>query len=221
MNDVTERSETIEAAEVLASKVEKYTVVKDETHAALVGEFRARLNAHIKALDTERLEMGEGARRTLARINEKYNAKINELKGYLAQVDSGLRTYLAEQRRKAEEAERARRQAEIEAASAREAELAQAAELGIEAPPPPPPEPLPPAIVTNITGTAGSKVGTREVWKYRIVDIKKVPEQYLVPPEERVNKAVLNALAKSQKENAKVKGIEFYAEDTIQSRIVQ
>lgn len=216
-----ERTEVIEVAEVLADKAQKYTVVRDEADAALVGEFRARLNAHIKALDKERLEMGEGARQTLARINAKYNDKINELKGYLKQVDTGLRDYLTEQRRKAEEAERARRAAEEEARRAREAELAEAEKLGIEAPPEPEPEPPPPAVTTNITGSAGSKVSTREVWKYRIVDIKKVPEAYLVPPEDRVNKSVLNALAKSQKDQAKVKGIEFYCEDTIQSRVLR
>lgn len=216
----TERTEVIEAADVLAEKAAKYTHVTDENHAALVGEFRARLNDHIKALDKERLEMGAGARETLARINAKYNEKIEELRTYLKQVDSGLRVFLQDQRRRAEEAERARQEAERAAAKARAAEVKAAEKAGIE---PPPPEPPPPVVTipTKIVGTAGSKVGTREVWKYRITNISKVPAAYLVPPEERVNKSVLNALAKSQKDKAKVPGIEFYCEDTIQSRVVQ
>lgn len=51
------------------------------------------------------------------------------------------------------------------------------------------------------------------------MNIKQVPEAFLVPPEERVNKAALNALARSQKDKAKVKGIEFYSEETLQSRV--
>lgn len=213
----------IEAAEVLIEKASNYQTIKTEADASLVGEYRARLNKHITDLDNERLEMGKGLRDTLAKINEKFNTPINLLKQKLAQVDAVLRAYLAEQRRLADEAEARRKEAEETARREREREVQQAAELGIEAPAPLPPPVMTDVVMpspTKIAGTYGSKIGTREVWKYKIVDIKKVPEAYLVPPEERVNKSVLNALAKSQKGNASVRGIEFFCEDAMTSRVV-
>lgn len=218
--DIAGRSETIEAAEVLAERASKYFSVADDAQASLVGEFRAQLNAKIKDLDAERLDMGSGLRASLEKINAKYNGKITELKSILSRVDAGLRTYLVEQRRRAEEAERERVEAERRAREDQAAAEAQAAEAGVE-PPPPVVFEAPPPVETKITGTMGSRVSTRDVWKWRITDIKKVPEQYLVAPEDRVQKSVLNALAKSQKENARVKGIEFYCEDTITSRVVR
>lgn len=73
--------------------------------------------------------------------------------------------------------------------------------------------PLPAA--NRVVGAFGSTVGKKANWKWRIVDITKVPESFLVAPEERVQKSTLNALAKSQKEKASVPGVEFYSEDSI------
>ena len=48
-------------------------------------------------------------------------------------------------------------------------------------------------------------------------DISKVPEQYLLPPEERIQKGPLNLIAKRDQETAHVPGIEFYYEDSLSS----
>lgn len=212
--------ELIEAAEVLLERAGKFQVIQSEEDAALAAEFRARVNQQIKDLDAERLDMGAGIRATLEKINARFNAPIQALKGKLAAVDGAIKAYMIQQRALAEAAEKARR--EQEAQRQREIEEARKAAEAAGQPAPPEPEPVPviyEAPTNKIEGTFGSKVGTREVWKYRIVDIKKVPEAFLVPPEERVNKAALNALARSQKDKAKVKGIEFYSEETLQSRV--
>lgn len=70
----------------------------------------------------------------------------------------------------------------------------------------------------RVAGSFGSKTTMRDNWTYRIVDITKVPEAFLVAPEQRVQKATLNAMARSQKAAASVPGIEFYNDPTIQSR---
>lgn len=59
----------------------------------------------------------------------------------------------------------------------------------------------------RVAGSFGSKTTMRDNWTYRIVDITKVPEAFLVAPEARVQKAA-----------ASVPGIEFYNDPTIQSR---
>lgn len=225
VEDRPEAMNLIEAAEVLIGKAEKYQVIETDADAAVIGEFRARVNQHIKDLDKERLEMGDGLRSTLDKINAKFNESIRRLREKLDRADYLLRKYLADKRAR-EEAER--REAERKAREEQErrdveqrAAEEEAAKLGIEPPPPLPVvvEALP-AVSSGLTGSFGSRVGTRENWKYRITNIKKVPETYLVPVEDRVNKSVLNALARSQKDKAAVPGIEFYNEESIQSRVV-
>jgi hypothetical protein len=68
-----------------------------------------------------------------------------------------------------------------------------------------------------VTGVLGSKTGIRKVWKYRISDFSKIPDEWLIPEEERLAKGKLNAVAKRDQENAYVPGIEFYSEDTLSS----
>ena len=53
----------------------------------------------------------------------------------------------------------------------------------------------------------------RKVWKCRIVDAKAVPAEFLMP-----NEKALDAYAKSMKADAKVPGVEFYAEDSLAIR---
>lgn len=224
--------ELIEAAEVLLERAGKFQVIQSDADAGLAAEYRARVNQQIKELDAERLDMGAGLRETLLKINARFNAPIEALKAKLGIVDLALKSYIANQRALAEAAERARREQEEQLRqdeARRKAEYDAAIEAARVAnlPPPPEPEPAPPVVLEpkpefatkTIGGTYGSRVGTREVWKYRIVDIKKVPESFLVPVEDRVNKAALNALARSQKDKAKVKGIEFYSDENLQSRV--
>jgi hypothetical protein len=223
--------ELIAAAEVLLDRAGKFQVIQTPAEAELAAEYRARVNQQIKDLDAERLDMGAGLRETLLKINTRFNAPIEALKAKLGIVDLALKGYMAQQRALAEAAERARREQEEarkreEARRLAEIEAARKAAEEANLPPPEPeplpapiPDPVPEFTTTRIEGSYGSKVGTREVWKYRIADIKKVPEQFLVPVEDRVNKGALNALARSMKDKAKVKGIEFYADETLQSRV--
>jgi len=81
----------------------------------------------------------------------------------------------------------------------------------------------------TIQGTYGSTSTQKDNWKYRLIDtpeqpaavsIKLVPEEYLVEPEARLNKSVLNAKARSVKKasTTAVPGIEIYNEPFEQSR---
>lgn len=196
--------ELIEAAEVLLERAGRFQVIQSEEDAALAAEFRARVNQQIKDLDAERLDMGSGIRATLEKINARFNTPIAALKAKLSAVDGAIKAYMAQQRALAAAAEQARQ----EQAAGGFVVIDEASNVPVEV-----------WDTTKITGSYGSKVSTREVWKYRIVDIKKVPEAFLVPVEERVNKSALNAMARSMKGEAKVKGIEFYCEETLQSRV--
>jgi colicin import membrane protein len=53
----------------------------------------------------------------------------------------------------------------------------------------------------------------RKVWKARVIDPALVPDQFKV-----INEKALDAYAKSMKQDAKVPGVEFYAEDSLAIR---
>lgn len=213
-----EAIEKVEASLVLVEASERFLTIKDQDTASVAAEWRARAQAHAKALNDERLLMTEGARATVKRINDAFNEKIDELKRQIAKVDKAL---LAFQREQQEQARRQREELERAQREERERLEAEAKEQGLEAPPEPPPivpvEPTPEPPRT-IQGSHGSKTSTRDNWKYRVVDISQVPEDYLVPPEERINKSVVNALVRSQKDKTNIPGIEVYNEPIITSR---
>lgn len=53
----------------------------------------------------------------------------------------------------------------------------------------------------------------RQIWKARVVDSALVPDQFKV-----INEKALDAYAKAMKQDAKVPGVEFYAEDSLAIR---
>lgn len=211
-----------DGAAVLLEKADSYLEINDQEHSEKAGEFRARLNKQIKDLDKERQNMTEGARKTVLMINDTFKAVMEPMKAKLALVDTGIRGWfkkLEEQRWAEERAEAERvRLAKEEAAKTAKA----AKDAGLEPPEPPPTmvAPVVEEVAKSIQGSHGSTTGMRDNWKYRLTDIKLVPETYQVAPADRLNKSVLNALARSQKGKAEVPGIEFYNEPTVASRVM-
>lgn len=67
-------------------------------------------------------------------------------------------------------------------------------------------------------GTLGSKTKLKPVMNYRITDIKLVPEQYLIAPEDRLVKALVRA---NMNANVAIPGIEYFEEFTTSSRASQ
>jgi hypothetical protein len=178
-----------------------------EARAAREAEER-RLQAEIEAkrrADIARLQAEESARRAAEAVQKAAERGSDRAKAEAARAQKAAEdAKAAAERAENERAERERAAAiERQQAEQRALELASAPAV---------------ANTKSIGGTFGSKTGSRENWKYRVVDITKVPENFLVAPEERVQKATLNALARSMKAAAKVDGIEFYNEPVLQSR---
>jgi hypothetical protein len=181
------------AAVELAASGGTLVTIDDEETARVAGEYRAQAQKLIKDLDAERLEMTAGARATVEAINGKFNEQIDALKAKERAISKAISNYMdrrdAEQRRQREEAARAAREEQQQ----REAI---AAERGEEAPPPPPPKPVVQTDPFKLHGSHGSTTSQRDNWKYRLVDITKVPEHLLVLPEDRIAKAIANAAVK-------------------------
>ncbi len=67
------------------------------------------------------------------------------------------------------------------------------------------PVPIVPRKVEKVKG-----VSFKEIWKFKIVDIKKVPRQYLI-----VDEKTLGNIARSTKGKVKIAGVEFYSEKSV------
>lgn len=65
-----------------------------------------------------------------------------------------------------------------------------------------------PRVAPEIPKVAG--ITTRRTWRHRIIDPTAIPREYLKPDD-----ALLAQVAMSQKENARVPGVEFYVEESV------
>ena len=64
------------------------------------------------------------------------------------------------------------------------------------------------SVPSKVEKQAGE--GSRKIWKYRIINVDKIPRAFMEPSD-----SLLKAMATSQKEKAKVDGVEFYYETSI------
>jgi hypothetical protein len=175
--------ELIDGALELAGHAERFAVIESDEVAAVAGEYLARNRKHVKLLDEERLEMTSGARETIERINTKFNERINDLRAKDKTVEGALKVWMRKKEQDARAAQAAER--------ARLAEAAEKAGTEVALPAAPPPS-------KTLHGSHGSSVTLRDNWKWRVVDISRVPETFLVAPEERIQRTMMNSAAKAK-----------------------
>lgn len=232
--------EIISDMDMLEDKLTNMPNVASDDEAEIVSEYRAQFRAKATALDKERLQMTEGARSTVSMVNDKYRAIIERAKRCTQLADNKLLPYMQERERKRREADAERERqlreereaqrrsddAEAEArriaAETQDAEALKDAETtvkeareGLDAlrrTPVAKPE------KKSVEGVLGSSTGMMKVWRYRITDFSKVPDEWLIPEEDRLHKGKLNTVAKRDQVNAHVPGIEFYFDEVLASR---
>ena len=229
----------LENMKALEDALDNMPPVKTAEDAELVSEYRAQSKKQAKGLNDERLSMTAPLREVTTRLNQKYNVHIEQAERAAKLCDNLLLPYMQEQRQireAAEQEERERKAAADKARREEEAAIAEAQRIASETQDTAAlaraeeqvnksraalnqlrTRPLAPTPAKSITGALGSKTGLRKVWKYKVVDITKVPEQYLVDPEDRIRKVELKAIAQKDQDNAFVPGIEFYYKDTLSS----
>ncbi len=83
-------------------------------------------------------------------------------------------------------------------------EMTQAADATLAAPIPEPTVYVPPTV-PKVAG-----VQTRQVWKYRIVDVSLIPRLFLMPDEK-----LIAAHARNSRDNAWIPGVQFYSEPNV------
>ncbi|MFA5298154.1 MAG: hypothetical protein WC389_08110 [Lutibacter sp.] len=222
-----EAKKVIEQTEIMVKSYDNYIVISQDNYND-AGEALKTIKTKYKEVDELRKSLTKPLDDSKKRIMELFGKPLD----FLTKAESSVKTAmlkwqqeqerlrraeearLAEIQRKAtEELERKAREAEAKAASlktakAREAAEANAAALREQA-----------AAVASVVPVVESKVeavsgiSTRKVWKFRIVDVNKIPREYMIPDEKFIGK-----MAEATKGTKKIDGIEFYSEDIIAAR---
>lgn len=196
MENIIEQQEQFRTEVLTAAKAE-IAVVDQQTYVAA--------NGLISKLQGVKKEVTARFAEPKKKAAEAHKAVCELEKSFLAPVEDAIRRlkdqttrwYAAEQQRIAAEEERRRKEAEEMAALAAEAEATGDSETAAEA--------VVAAVIESATCTAMPKVsGTamREVWHAVVVDIEKIPREYMI-----VNQAALDKIAQATKGALAIPGV--------------
>ena len=198
MENIIEQQEQFRTEVLTAAKAE-IAVVDQQTYVAA--------NGLISKLQGVKKEVTARFAKPKKKAADAHKAVCELEKSFLAPVEDAIRRlkdqttrwYAAEQERIRAEEERRRKEAEELAALAAEAEAAGDSETAAEA--------VVAAVVESATVTAMPKVaGTsmREVWHAVVVDITKIPREYLI-----VDQSMLDRVATATKGAVPIPGVRF------------
>lgn len=154
---------------VVTKSADKFLKVTSEATRAEASEFTVAVKRRITRIEELRVQFVKPLNDHVKNINAMFKAQSQPLEVIYDRVDSAIRNYSREQ---------------IMAARAEEERLAKLREKKNErreeAGKPIDLTPLPVVEVpSNVVAVDGGKVVTKMVWKYRVVDINKVPREML------------------------------------------
>lgn len=215
-----EATKATEQAVVVLDNAHQITITNQQGYDA-GAEFVVEVKKRYKALDAKEKEMTGPLNKAKGVILDLFRKPKSMYKEAEMFVKDRLIVYEDEQERiRKEQEEQLRRQAEVEEARQKkvleedankfaeewEDEKAeelrkQAKEIHIEAPVLAPRTEIP------------KGVSYRKNWKFRIVDINKLPRKYMIP-----NEKLLGDFARATKGTIQIEGIEFYYEKIVSSR---
>jgi uncharacterized membrane protein YqiK len=222
-----EAEQVIKETEIMVKNYDNYIV---STQASYDGAGES-----LKAIKTKYKEVDE-LRKSLTKPLDDSKKKIMELFGrpldFLAKAELAVKSAMlkyqqeqerirraeeerlqAEQRRQAKELERQAREAEEKAARFKTAEAkakaeAKAEELKQQAEAVASIKPIVQSTIQAVKGVA-----TRTIWKFKIVDVNKIPREFMMPDEKLIQK-----MAEVTKGTKKIDGVEFFSEEIIAAR---
>ena len=224
----TEVQIKIAETKVMLDNYSNYGVATAEEYQGAGADLRT-----IKAKAKELTETRMSLTRPIEESKKKIIALFKEPLSYLEQAEAAIKKAMigwqtkqekirqAEEARLAEiqrkEAERLRIQAEKEEAranslktlKAQEAAAAKAEELKAQAEEATSVTPIVESRIEEVQG-----VSTRKIWKFEIVDIDKLPREYMLP-----NEKYIGQIVRVSQGNREIPGVRIYSEDVISSRI--
>jgi hypothetical protein len=197
----------------LAERYANFSITTAEIYAN-AGEDMKAIKAKTKELDTLRKSLTKPLDESKKRIMEFFRPPLKALADVEGAINFAMVDWLQEQEkiRRAEEArlqEAQRKEAERLQKLAAKAEQrgdenkkeefeGRAAVV----------QSTTPAVATKVEKIAGLR--TRTDWKFRIVDVNKIPREYMMP-----NEKAIGEVARATKGAIKIEGVEFYPEEKI------
>ena len=176
----------------------------------LAAEDLAKIKTLRDTIEVKRKEIGGPLDQQVRRINLLFK----ELSNPLGDADSIIREKVKDYRAAVRQAEVERLAAEREEARVREQERVQrmvdSPGKAVEQPERPLILTVPPIEQPKSVATASGKLSGRMVWKFRVIDMAALPDQYKL-----VNEQMLRGLATSSKGSMEIPGVEFYQEEQL------
>lgn len=157
-----------------------------------------------KAMEEKRREYLEPLKNQTDAINETYKTLMVPILAAYQTTRDKMTAFKLEQQRKAQEAEELNRQA-IEVARKQAAMNKGEFTTDIT------PVDVPPA--PKLTRTELGVSGLVAKWTYRVIDLEKIPREYMIPDD-----AMLKSIAKQHHDKKQVDGVEFYNDPHLATR---
>lgn len=212
-----QRKEELVAAFERFQTATKDGITSDEV-LARAGDFSRQLSALLQAIDARRVAIKKPVLDAQRTIDGFFKRDLSDpIDAAKAAVGKKADVYVMEKRREAErraaeEAARVRAEAQRLAEEAERQQSSRLMDAAVEAEAQAAAVEAAPAAAVHVRSDYGTTVGTRRgPWKVRVVDIAKVPTQYLA-----VNEPVLLATAKTDPRidagEQPIPGVEFYRE---------
>ena len=199
-----------------ADEAKKKILDQERSMSAPLAEAEALAKSKILAYQRQEQERAEAERRRLQAIADEEARKAREK---AEQEAARQRAAEAEARAKAEQArseadtasaaERKKLLAQAEAAERKAAAAAVKAEEKSEQAA----ASFAPAVHVQTSAPRVTGLATSKIWKAEVIDANLVPREFLLVDEKRLDK-----FAKAMKEQAKVPGVRFYAQEVLSAK---
>jgi len=187
-------------AEWVSSLVEKYAALKvtDETGQIEATTAHAEIHGYLKQIEIEKLKVTSPAREWVQDINSRVLNLVIPLEQLRDKLLFELQTY-----RDGVRTAQVKEQARLLKLAENRKERAEAAGR---------PAPLPEAIAPLVTGPPKSlktdmgNTSFRTDWKAEIIDAYKLPREYLIPDETKIN-----AIVRASRGSIQIPGVRIYS----------
>ena len=208
-----EAAKRAESAMELSGVYDEFEIVNADAYAGAAAELKKIKAAH-KELTAVRISLTKPLDESKKKIMDLFGVPLDKLKSAEGNVSVAMIAWAKEQEylrqaeqerlRKTQQAE-ATRLAKLAAKAEERGDTKKAAEFDDRSEAVSFAAPATVATTTKVKGLA-----MVENWKYRIVDLDKLPREYMV-----ANEVMLGKMARMSKGLIPVAGVEFYSEDSV------
>ena len=211
----TEAQKAVEETTVLVKSYETFQITTADIYASAGNDLK-KIKAKAKELDTLRKSLTQPLDESKKRIMAFFQKPLEFLAQAESAVKSAMLNWQSEQERvrqieiarlEAIQRKETERLEKLAAAAEKRGDEKKAEEFSGRA-----------AVVQSIAPVVESKVekisgiAKTIIWKFRIVDVAKIPREYMIP-----NELALGQIARGTKGALKIDGVEFYSEESIRA----